>query len=69
MDPLAIILVSGNVIALIGGFVAFVGWFRRWLVKQVSEPVQTLTNRVEQAHLLAQKANDRLDRHLESHSG
>lgn len=62
-------LLGGNIIALVGGFAALVGWFRRWLVKQVSEPVQQLTSRVEQNHLLATRAHDRLDRHLESHNG
>lgn len=69
MDPLAVILVVGNVIALVTGFVGLVGWFRRWLRMQVSEPVQALTTRLEQSIELAQRANDRLDRHLESHNG
>lgn len=69
MDPLAIMLVAGNLIALVTGFVGLVGWFRRWLRQQVSEPVQMLTTQITQTSELAQRANDRLDRHLESHNG
>lgn len=64
-----LVLVAVNVFALVTGFIALVGWFRRWLVKQVSEPVQALAQRVEQSYESAQRANDRLDRHLESHNG
>lgn len=69
MNLLPVVLVAVNVIALVAGFAGLVGWFRRWLVRQVSEPVQFLTTRVEQTTELAQRANDRLDRHLENHNG
>jgi outer membrane murein-binding lipoprotein Lpp len=76
VDWLAVLLVGVNVLALVTGFAALVGWFRRWLVKQVSEPVQSLTTEftslsteVTQTRELAQRAHDRIDKLLESRHG
>lgn len=67
MVPATWLLVLGNVLALLLQFVLFVGWFRRWLIKQVSEPIAELQRTVDDTKSLAQRAHDRLDIHLNNH--
>lgn len=67
MNPIVAILL-GNTAALLGGFAWIVRWFRRWLVKQVTEPIALLQRTIDEAAARANSAHDRLDRHLEGHA-
>lgn len=62
-------ILAANGIAFIAQLAWFVGWFRRWLIKQVSEPLTALQQSMVDIKELSQRAHDRLDRHLEVHSG
>jgi hypothetical protein len=63
-----VLLLAGNLIALIIGFTALVAWFRRWLIKVVSEPITNLSKDVqavkadiEATKAEAHRANSRID--------
>lgn len=58
------LLVAGNIVALIAGFGTFVVWFRRWLVKVVSEPITNLSREVKATRKEADRAHVRIDRLL-----
>lgn len=38
-----LVMLAGNVVALVGGGALFVRWLRGWLMKQVAHPVNELT--------------------------
>lgn len=74
-DAAVWISLLGNAITLLAGVLgAFIG-LRRWLRKKISDPIERLEQKVdsisskaEQALSEAQRANERLDRHLEGNA-
>lgn len=68
MTPASWVFFAGNVITLFIGIVAIGRWFRNWLVKTVSEPIKKLQVTAENAEKSAERANIRLDQHLEAHA-
>lgn len=61
--------VAVNALTLAGGVLGAGKWFRGWLIKQVSEPLATIQRLATAAKNEAQRANARLDRHVEQHDG
>lgn len=66
------LILAVNVITLVGGLIAAIKWFKKWLVKTVSDPIQSsldsFSQILEHTRQEAFRANERLDRHLEVHS-
>lgn len=58
-----------NAISIFAAIISVGRWFRRWLRKTVSEPIKRLELALMDTKDLAQRAHDRLDRHLETHNG
>lgn len=69
------IVIIGALLTLFSQGLGFLAWLRGWLKKTVSEPIKELQSSVDETNKIAldakseaQRAHDRLDRHLEGHN-
>lgn len=66
------LLIAANLIVLLAALIGFGRWAQKWLVRKVSEPIEKVVSQVQldvaSAKTEAERANYRLDRHLEGHS-
>lgn len=63
--PTIIALLAGNFVSIALGVGTLIGWLRNWLLKQVQEPINAISRRVDTVEKVSTRAHKRLDEHLE----